>query len=73
MVKLPGSGETETDYEVVGGLVVGQSDGQLDAFVERLELLLDRGLKEIGEVRFLGSGGSGSCSLALIPGWLAFS
>jgi D-amino-acid dehydrogenase len=68
VVKLAGSGETETDYEVVGGLVVGQSDGQLDAFVERLELLLDRGLKEIGEVRFLGSGGPGELFPYLNPG-----
>jgi D-amino-acid dehydrogenase len=68
VVKLAGSGETETDYEVVGGLVVGQSDGQLDAFVERLELLLDRGLKEIGEVRFLGSGGPEELFPYLNPG-----
>jgi D-amino-acid dehydrogenase len=57
VTKLAASGERETEYEVVGGLIVGESDGQLDGFLNRLELFLDRGVKEIGEVRFLGSGG----------------
>ena len=36
VVELGAAGETETEYEVVGGLVVGDSAGQLEAIVKRL-------------------------------------
>ncbi|MGA8481968.1 MAG: FAD-binding oxidoreductase [Chthoniobacterales bacterium] len=57
VIELAAAGETETEYEVVGGLVVGESAGQLEAIVKRLQAHLDRGATEIGEVRPLSSGG----------------
>ena len=50
-------GETETEYAAVGGLVVGESNGELEAIIAHLQKHLDHGVKEIGEVRLLGSGG----------------
>jgi D-amino-acid dehydrogenase len=58
VVELAAAGETETEYEVVGGLVVGDSALQLEAIVKRLQEYLDRGAKEIGDVRLLSSGES---------------
>jgi D-amino-acid dehydrogenase len=57
VAELAAAGETETEYEVVGGLVVGESFGQLDAVLKHLREHLDRGVKQIGEVRLLSSGG----------------
>jgi D-amino-acid dehydrogenase len=57
VLQLAAAGETETEYEVVGGLVVGDSALQLEAIVKRLQEYLDRGAKEIGDVRLLSSGG----------------
>ena len=52
VVELAAAGEIQTEYEVVG-----DSAGQLEAIVKRLQEHLDRGAKEIGEVRLLSSGG----------------
>jgi D-amino-acid dehydrogenase len=57
VAKLAATGENETGYEVVGGLIVDQSEGSLSVFVERLDELLARGVKEIGTVQLLGLGG----------------
>jgi len=57
VTELAAGGETETEYKVVGGLVVGESARQLEAIARRLQEHLDRGVKEIGEVRLLSSGG----------------
>src|SRR6266550_6293691 len=57
VAELAAIGETETEYEVVGGLIVGESTGQLEAIVGRLREYLNRGVKEIGEICLLGSGG----------------
>src|ERR1700716_4284815 len=57
VAELAAIGETETEYEVVGGLIVGESTGQLEAIVRRLREYLNRGVKEIGEVCLLGCGG----------------
>jgi len=57
VTELAVGGETETEYMVVGGLVVGESAGQLEAIARRLQEHLDCGVKEIGELRLLGSGG----------------
>jgi D-amino-acid dehydrogenase len=57
VAKLATVGETNTDYEVVGGLIVGECAGQLEAIFNRLEERLNHGVKEIGEVRLLGPGG----------------
>ena len=45
------------DYDVVGGLVVGESVEQLDPVVRRLQKHLERGIEEVGEVRLLETGG----------------
>jgi D-amino-acid dehydrogenase len=57
VAQLAAAGETETEYSAVGGLVVGESDGELESIIKHLQKHLDRGVKEIGEVRLLGSGG----------------
>jgi D-amino-acid dehydrogenase len=54
--KLTAAGEAETAYDVVGGLIVERSEDLLDVLIERLEMLLGRGVKEIGEIRLLGPG-----------------
>jgi D-amino-acid dehydrogenase len=55
--RLAASGETKVDYDLVGGLVVGESSEQLDPVVRRLEKHLQQGMKEVGEVRLLDIGG----------------
>jgi D-amino-acid dehydrogenase len=55
--KLAAAGETGVDYQLVGGLVVGDSSTQLNPVLGRLQKYLDRGIKEVGEVRLLDSGG----------------
>src|ERR1700745_1894625 len=65
VVELAAASETETEYEVVGGLVVGDSAFQLEAIVKRLQEQLDRGAKEVGEGRLLSSRGpKGAVSLS---------
>lgn len=57
VAELAAAGETETEYEAVGGLVVGESGRELEAIINHLQEHLDRGVGEIGEVRLLSSGG----------------
>ncbi|MBV8142837.1 MAG: FAD-dependent oxidoreductase [Verrucomicrobia bacterium] len=54
--KLAAAGESEVDYELVGGLVVGPSAKELDPVVHRLQKYLAMGIREVGEVRSLGLG-----------------
>src|SRR5262249_47694448 len=44
-------------WERVGGLVVGGSEAQLNPVAQRLQKYLDRGIKEVGQVRLLKPGG----------------
>jgi D-amino-acid dehydrogenase len=53
---LAAAGETKVDYSLVGGLVVGESTSQLDSVRLRLQEYLERGIKEVGSVRFLDPG-----------------
>jgi D-amino-acid dehydrogenase len=57
VAKLAAAGETAVDYERIGGLVVGDSSAGLIPVLRRLEKYLDRGIKEVGEVRLLDAGG----------------
>jgi D-amino-acid dehydrogenase len=57
MAKLAEAGQTEIDYDLVGGLAVGESRDQLDPVIQRLESYLADGIKEIGEVQMLDPGG----------------
>ena len=50
------AGETRVDYSCVGGLVVGGSISQLNPVLLRLQEYLERGIKEVGAVRFLNPG-----------------
>ena len=57
LAKLAAAGQGEIDYELVGGLAVGETLEQIDPIVQRLEKYLANGIKEIGEIRVLGPGG----------------
>jgi glycine/D-amino acid oxidase-like deaminating enzyme len=57
MAKLAEARQTEIDYDLVGGLAVGESRDQLDPVIQRLESYLADGIKEIGEVQMLDPGG----------------
>src|SRR5260221_3820087 len=48
VAELATVGEIETEYDLVGGLVVSESAGELEAIVRRLREYIDRGVKEIG-------------------------
>jgi D-amino-acid dehydrogenase len=54
---LAAAGENAVDYDLVGGLVVGGSSEQLNPVAARLQRYLDRGIKEVGQIRSLKSGG----------------
>jgi D-amino-acid dehydrogenase len=55
--KLADSGEKGADYDLVGGLVVGQSAEELVPVSRRLEKHLEHGVVEVGKVRSLDRGG----------------
>jgi D-amino-acid dehydrogenase len=55
--KLASSGEKGADYDLVGGVVVGQSAEELVPVLRRLEKHLEHGVEEVGEVRSLDRGG----------------
>ena len=55
--RLKGLGQAGIQYDLVGGLAVGQSRDQLDPIVHRLQKHLDEGIHEVGEVRVLDKGG----------------
>jgi D-amino-acid dehydrogenase len=54
--KLAASGEKGADYDLVGGLVVGQSAEELVSVARRLEKHLEHGVEEVGEIRLLDKG-----------------
>jgi D-amino-acid dehydrogenase len=54
---LAAAGENAVDYGMVGGLVVGELSEQLNPVVARLQRYLDRGIKEVGQIRSLKAGG----------------
>jgi D-amino-acid dehydrogenase len=53
---LAAAGEAKVYYSLVGGLVVGASISQLNPIMLRLQGYLERGIKEVGEVRLLNPG-----------------
>lgn len=55
--KLTALGETGIEFDLVGGLAVGESKDQLDPIVRRLQKHLADGVKEVGEIRLLDKGG----------------
>jgi len=55
--RLAALGENGVGFEQVGGLVVGHSAEELDPVVRRLQRHLERGDREVGEVRLLEAGG----------------
>ena len=57
VTKLKGLGQAGIQYDLVGGLAVGQSRDQLDPIVRRLQKHLDEGVHEVGVVRVLDQGG----------------
>jgi D-amino-acid dehydrogenase len=57
LAKLAAAGQTEIEYDQVGGLAVAESRYQLDPIIQRLEKYSANGIKEIGEVRVLDPGG----------------
>jgi D-amino-acid dehydrogenase len=57
LARLAAAGHTDIEYDLVGGLAVGESREQLDPVVRRLEKHLTNGVKEVGEVQVLGQGG----------------
>jgi D-amino-acid dehydrogenase len=57
VTNLKGLGQAGIQYDLVGGLAVGQSRDQLDPIVRRLQKHLDEGVHEVGEVRVLNKGG----------------
>ena len=57
VAKLAAAGATGVAYDLVGGLVVANSIGQLDSVVQRLQKHLEHGIKEVGQVRLLHAGG----------------
>jgi D-amino-acid dehydrogenase len=54
---LAAAGENAVDYGMVGGLVVGEFSEQLNPVAARLQRYLDRGIKEVGQIRSLKAGG----------------
>ncbi|MBV9273274.1 MAG: FAD-dependent oxidoreductase [Verrucomicrobia bacterium] len=57
LARLAAAGQSNIEYDLVGGLAVGESRQQLDPVVRRLENHLTNGVKEVGEVRVLDQGG----------------
>jgi D-amino-acid dehydrogenase len=57
LAKLAAAGQTNIEYDLVGGLAVGKSRQQLDPVLRRLEKLLTNGVKEVGEIQVLDQGG----------------
>ncbi len=55
--ELAASDGNGVSYDLVGGLVIGHSTEQLDPVMRRLRKYLRRGIKEVGEIRLLESGG----------------
>jgi D-amino-acid dehydrogenase len=57
VTRLEVLGQTGIQYDLVGGLAVGESRDQLDPIVQRLEKHLANEVKEVGEIRVLDKGG----------------
>jgi len=54
--RLAAAGETDFDYHLVGGLVVGESSAHLNPVLLRLQNYLDHGIKEVGRIQLLNPG-----------------
>ncbi len=54
--RLAAAGQTDVDYQLVGGLVVGESSTQLNPVLLRLQNHLDHGIKEVGRIQMLNPG-----------------
>jgi D-amino-acid dehydrogenase len=54
--RLAAAGQTDVDYQLVGGLVVGESSTQLNPVLLRLQNHLDHGVKEVGRIQMLNPG-----------------
>jgi D-amino-acid dehydrogenase len=54
--RLAAARQTDVDYHLVGGLVVGESNVQLNPILLRLQNYLDRGIREVGRIRLLNPG-----------------
>jgi D-amino-acid dehydrogenase len=57
VARLKALGQTGIQYDLVGGLAVGESRDQLDPILQRLERHLEDGVKEVGNIRVLDKGG----------------
>jgi D-amino-acid dehydrogenase len=57
VTRLKALGQTGIQYDLVGGLAVGESRDQLGPVVQRLQRHLDNGVKEVGDIRILHKGG----------------
>jgi D-amino-acid dehydrogenase len=57
LTRLKALGHTGIQYDLVGGLAVAESRGQLGPIVQRLERHLNDGVKEVGDIRVLDKGG----------------
>jgi D-amino-acid dehydrogenase len=68
MARLESLGQTGIQYDLVGGLAVGESPDQLDPIVQRLETHLEQGVKEVGDIRILDKGGPRELFPYLAPG-----
>ncbi len=68
VTRLESLGQTGVQYDLVGGLAVGESRDQLDPIVQRLEKHLDNGVKEVGDIRVLDKGGPKELFPYLDPG-----
>jgi glycine/D-amino acid oxidase-like deaminating enzyme len=68
VTRLKALGQTGIQYDLVGGLAVGESRDQLAPIVERLERHLDNGVKEVGDIRILDRGGPRELFPYLDPG-----
>ncbi|MBV9392433.1 MAG: FAD-dependent oxidoreductase [Verrucomicrobia bacterium] len=56
MDRLIAAGETNIRYDRVGGLVIGDSETQLNPVLKRLQAYLERGIQEVGEIKVLTIG-----------------
>jgi D-amino-acid dehydrogenase len=66
--RLTALGQTKMEYDLVGGLAVGESRDQLCPIVRRLQRHLDDGVKEVGDIRLLDKGGPKELFPYLDPG-----
>jgi D-amino-acid dehydrogenase len=68
VAQLVALGERGAAYDLVGGLVVGQSLEQLDPVARRLKKHLEQGVEEVGKIQLLDVGGPKDLFPYLDPG-----